>query len=351
MSFSAQIIAWYKLHKRDLPWRKTTDPYPIWLSEIMLQQTRVTQGLPYYLAFTQAFPEVEKLAAASEEKVLKLWQGLGYYSRARNLHTTAKYVSENLNGKFPTTKKELLGLKGIGDYTASAIASFAFNEAVAVVDGNVNRVLSRYFGIDLPVNVKTGQTLIKEKANQVLDPKNPALHNQAIMEFGALQCKPKNPYCHLCPLQKDCVAFQQGKVDLLPVIIKKTKVQTRYLAYFIFQDKKQQSLIQQRIGKGIWENLYEFPVLESTQKPSQQKLQQELETNYKIDISSIEKANPKPIVHLLSHRKLIADFYLVTTEEIPQEAIQKNQKLIPLEQLEAFPVSVLMANFIKDYLL
>lgn len=351
MSFSSKIIEWYTLHNRDLPWRKTNDPYRIWLSEIMLQQTRVAQGLPYYSAFVEAFPKVENLADASEEKVLKLWQGLGYYSRARNLHSTAKYVSQELNGNFPKTKKELLKLKGIGDYTASAVASFAYNEAVAVVDGNVNRVLSRFFGIDLPVNEKTGQTLIKESANQVLNRTNPALHNQAIMEFGALQCKPKNPNCNLCPLQKDCVAFQQGKVELLPIKTKKTKVQTRYLAYFVFRDNHQQTIIQQRIGKGIWENLYEFPVMEFTKKTSKKTLQQELETNCMMEITSIEKANPKPIVHLLSHRKLIADFYWVSTQEIPQKAIQKNQKIVELKQLEAYPVPVLVANFIKSYLL
>jgi A/G-specific adenine glycosylase len=351
MPFSAEITEWYKLHKRDLPWRKTTDPYLIWLSEIMLQQTRVAQGLPYYLAFTKAFPNVENLAQATEEEVLKLWQGLGYYSRARNLHATAKWVAFQLKGDFPTTKNELLKLKGVGDYTASAIASFAFNEAVAVVDGNVNRVLSRYFGIDLPVNEKTGQELIKEKATSVLNPKNPALHNQAIMEFGALQCKPKKPYCNFCPLQNECVAFQQGKVELLPVKIKKTKVQTRYLAYFIFEDAKQQTLIKQRKGKGIWENLYEFPRIEFTKKITKKDIQQELDANYALEITSIEKANPKPIVHLLSHRKLLADFYMVKTQEIPQKAIQQNQKLVNLKELERFPVPVLMANFIKEYLL
>jgi A/G-specific adenine glycosylase len=351
VSFSAKIIEWYTQHQRDLPWRNTKDPYLIWLSEIMLQQTRVAQGLPYYLAFTKAFPKVENLAEATEENVLKLWQGLGYYSRARNLHATAKWVAHNQHGNFPTTKKDLLQLKGVGDYTASAVASFAFDEAVAVVDGNVNRVLSRYYGIDLPVNEKPGQELIKEKATLALDANKPALHNQAIMEFGALQCKPKNPYCNLCPLQNECVAFQQGKVDLFPIKIKKTKVQTRYLTYFVFQDANLQTLIQQRTGKGIWENLYEFPHLEFLNKTSKKKIQEEFDRRYDMQIASIEKANPKPIVHLLSHRKLIADFYIVTSQEIPQKAIQEHQKQVSLKQLEAYPVPVLIANFIKDYLL
>ena len=200
MEFSNSLIHWYLQNKRDLPWRNTTDPYWIWLSEIMLQQTRVAQGLPYFLSFTEAFPTVFDLAKAEEEQVLKLWQGLGYYSRARNLHTTAKYIAFELNGKFPSTYKELLMLKGVGDYTAAAIASFSFDEPLAVLDGNVYRVLSRYFNVTSDISLPKTKIEFQQLAQEVLDKKNPALFNQAIMEFGALQCTPKNPNCESCPL-------------------------------------------------------------------------------------------------------------------------------------------------------
>lgn len=351
MTFSDQITQWYKLNKRDLPWRKTTQAYFIWLSEIMLQQTRVQQGLPYYLAFVEAFPTVDALANASEDHVLKLWQGLGYYSRARNLHATAKHVAHQLNGEFPSSKAELMKLKGVGDYTASAIASFAFNEAVAVVDGNVNRVLARYFGIDLPINERAGELVIREKANLVLNPQQPALHNQAIMEFGALQCTPKSPPCTSCPLHSNCVAFQQGRVSQLPIKLKKTKVQTRYLAYFVFVDEAQQTLIQQRKGKGIWENLYEFPVAEFTTKPTKKAIQVFLEKHCITEIHSFKRANQTPIVHLLSHRKLIADFYIVKTPQTKTLQDDKAQQIVAIQQLNEYAVPVLIANFINTYLL
>eukprot|EP01089_Gocevia_fonbrunei_P006974 TRINITY_DN1798_c0_g1_i7.p1 TRINITY_DN1798_c0_g1~~TRINITY_DN1798_c0_g1_i7.p1 ORF type:complete len:223 (-),score=44.31 TRINITY_DN1798_c0_g1_i7:1940-2608(-) len=221
MNFSRIILEWYELNKRLLPWRNTNEPYCIWLSEIMLQQTRVAQGIPYYMSFVEAFPTVQDLAAASEEQVLKLWQGLGYYSRARNLHATAKIITEKYNGKFPDTYKELLQLKGIGDYTASAIASICFGRAEAVVDGNVYRVLSRYYGIDLPINGSEGILYFKELAKEIMDAKNIRDYNQGIMEFGALQCTPKNPDCNSCPLQKSCVAFATNRIDILPVKNKK----------------------------------------------------------------------------------------------------------------------------------
>lgn len=351
MFFSNQIIHWFKHHKRDLPWRNTKDPYCIWLSEIILQQTRVNQGLPYYYSFLEVFPTVEALANASEDEVLKLWQGLGYYSRARNLHATAKFVTNELNGKFPTTKDGLLRLKGVGDYTASAIASFAYNEPEAVVDGNVNRVLSRYFGIDLPINERPGEIHIKEKANEVFNHQQPALHNQAIMEFGALQCTPKSPNCMNCPLQIKCIAFQQGKVNQLPIKLKKTKIQTNYLAYIVFVDDKHQTLVERRKGKGIWQNLYQFPVIEQSKKPTKKLVSDYLNYNYSLFTYSIEKANAKPIVHLLSHRKLIADFYIVSTSLLPHNEIPKQMELTEIDKLKNFAVPVLIANFINEFLL
>jgi len=215
MHFSKKILAWYYKNKRDLPWRSTKDPYKIWLSEIMLQQTRVAQGLPYYEKFVKEFPSIYHLANATEEKVLKLWQGLGYYSRARNMHNTAKAIVENYKGEFPNTYKELLKLKGIGDYTASAIASISFNVPEPVVDGNVYRVLSRYFGVDLPTNSSEGIKHFKSLAREVMNSNEIRDYNQGIMEFGAIQCAPKTPNCLHCPLNDSCVALKENRVNEL----------------------------------------------------------------------------------------------------------------------------------------
>ncbi len=210
MNFKKILTNWYSINKRNLLWRSTKNPYFIWLSEIIMQQTQVKQGSPYYEAFINQFPTVFDLAEADEETVLKLWQGLGYYSRARNLHASAKHIAYELNGKFPTTYSEIIKLKGVGDYTASAIASICFDEPTAVVDGNVYRVLSRYFGIDTPINSTQGIKEFKALASTLLDTAHPGDYNQAVMEFGATQCKPKNPYCMVCPLKDSCVALQKG---------------------------------------------------------------------------------------------------------------------------------------------
>ena len=223
MIFSKTLIRWYSKNKRILPWRETKNPYYIWLSEIILQQTQVKQGLPYYESFVTSYPTVFDLANAEESDVLKLWQGLGYYSRARNLHASAKHIAYDLNGVFPDTYKDLLKLRGVGDYTASAIASICFNEATAVVDGNVYRALSRYFGIDTPINSSKGQKEFKALAQELIDIKKPADFNQAIMEFGAIQCKPKNPECSACSFRNSCVAFGNNRVSDLPVKIKSAK--------------------------------------------------------------------------------------------------------------------------------
>ena len=264
MHFSNILIYWYLQIKRDLPWRKTKDPYLVWLSEIMLQQTRVAQGMSYYLAFSEAFPTLKDLANADESTVLKMWQGLGYYSRARNLHFTAKYVSNELNGKFPSTYKELIKLKGIGDYTASAIASICFDEPNAVVDGNVYRVLARYFGIDIPINSTKGIKEFKILAQSLLDTKHPGVHNQALMDFGALQCKPQNPDCEKCPLNSGCVALEKKQIKQLPVKEKKLRVTKKYFNFLVFVTEDNKTIFEERKGKGIWQGLYEFPLLETT---------------------------------------------------------------------------------------
>ncbi|WP_291964269.1 A/G-specific adenine glycosylase [Maribacter sp.] len=347
MSFSGKILDWYHKNKRVLPWRKTTDPYKIWLSEIILQQTRVAQGTPYYLRFVENFPTVKDLADADEEQVLKLWQGLGYYSRARNLHASAKMVVEMYNGEFPDNYKGLLTLKGVGDYTASAISSICFNEPQAVVDGNVYRVLARYYGIDKPINSTEGIKYFKSLAEKVMDEKEIRDYNQGIMEFGAIQCSPKKPLCLLCPLNDSCVALEKNLVDTLPVKLKKTKVRTRYFNYLIpiYKDinGKQFTRLDQRKGKGIWQNLWEFPLLESKDHMEIDSITiryKEVLNNIKAE--EILSFNENAIVHKLSHQHLNTKFWLVYVNE-------EFDDMIPVERIIDFPVPVLVADFIKAF--
>lgn len=256
--FTKVIRDWYLAFGRDLPWRQTKDPYLIWISEIILQQTRVNQGYEYYLRFAERFPTVQALAEADEEEVLKFWQGLGYYSRARNLHTAAR----SIGNIFPTTYSDVINLKGVGEYTAAAICSFAYDLPYAVVDGNVFRVLSRYFGIETPIDTGQGKREFTSLAQELLDKKNPAQHNHAIMDFGALQCTPKSPNCSICPLVESCFAFQNHKIAVLPLKKGKVKVTNRYLNYFYIQQGEFTYLVK-RTDKDIWRNLYQFPLVES----------------------------------------------------------------------------------------
>jgi A/G-specific adenine glycosylase len=262
MNWSKEIQNWYLQHKRDLPWRNTTDAYTIWLSEVILQQTRVEQGLPYFYRFMEKYPDVTAFANATEDEILKLWQGLGYYSRGRNMLTTARKILENNKGVFPTTYEELIRLKGIGEYTAAAISSFAADEVKAVVDGNVYRVLARWFGVEEPINSTTGKKLFQQFADEVLDRKHPGQHNQAIMEFGAMLCKPKNPDCGICPVREGCNAYQTNRINLLPVKLKTVKIRERYFNYFLITDKNQ-ILLNKRSINDIWGNMYDLPLIET----------------------------------------------------------------------------------------
>ncbi len=343
MSFSEKILAWYDKNKRDLPWRGTKNPYLIWLSEIMLQQTRIAQGIPYYLKFVEHFPKIEDLAMASEEEVLKLWQGLGYYSRARNLHATAKKVSNDMDGIFPNTYDKILKLKGIGDYTASAIASICFDQPHAVVDGNVYRVLARYFGVGEAINSTQGIRYFKKLANEVMNVDHIRDYNQGIMEFGSLQCTPKNPDCSTCPLNSGCKALQQDKVGQLPVKINKTKVRDRYFNYVVVLNKKSETLLQQREGKGIWQNLWEFPLIESDRKLSPDEVGKKIRSLMGLNaIERLSLYNEKKIVHKLSHQHLHTWFWIAETDEELCNGL-------PLDSLEKFPVPVLIADFIKAF--
>ncbi|WP_298118359.1 A/G-specific adenine glycosylase [Flavobacterium sp.] len=343
MEFSNSLLHWYLQNKRDLPWRNTKHPYPIWLSEIMLQQTRVVQGLPYFLSFMDAFPTVFDLAKADEEQVLKLWQGLGYYSRARNMHKTAQIIAFELNGNFPNNYNDLLKLKGIGEYTAAAIASFAFNEVVPVVDGNVYRVLSRYFDVETDIASSSARKEFTALANELIPKDNPALFNQAIMEFGALQCVPKNPNCEICIFNSSCAALQKKKVAELPVKFKKTKVSNKYFNYLVFLDDSKTTIINKRSEKGIWQNLYEFPIIETENEMDFDALSSLVHQNYShLEIERILIYNDNQIIHKLSHQKLHINFYKV-------EVSKKLNNGIDLESLRNYPFPIVIYNFIEKY--
>lgn len=345
MKFSKALIQWYLQNKRDLPWRNDTNPYTIWLSEIMLQQTRVAQGLPYFLRFTAAFPTVFDLANADEEEVLKLWQGLGYYSRARNLHSTAKQIAFEMNGEFPKNYSELLQLKGIGEYTAAAIASFCYNESVPVVDGNVFRVLSRYFDVETDISSAGAKNEFTKLAAEVLPKTQANIFNQAIMEFGALQCVPKNPDCGNCVFNDSCLALQKKKVSQLPAKSKKTKVTNRHFNYLVFSDENNNTLISKRTQKGIWHNLYEFPLLETEIAESDNAVlnfiqNQSFVTNA---IQEISLFNPEAIVHKLSHQHLTIKFWKVKVEGELLNGID-------CKSASKFPFPIVVYNFIeKDW--
>lgn len=295
-NFSLLITKWYRQNGRELPWRSVSDPYKIWLSEIILQQTRVEQGRAYYQKFVDHYPTVIDLANASEQDVLNDWQGLGYYSRARNLHFSAKYIRDELNGVFPQTYDEIIKLKGVGKYTAAAIASFAFNEPKAVVDGNVYRFLSRAFNIDTPIDSTKGQKDFQTLADSVISKENPADHNQAMMEIGALVCTPTSPQCMFCPVTEICESKAKGTHLNLPVKSKKTKVRNRYFHYLIYNDSGK-TLIEQRTEKGIWQQLYQFPLVET-------------ETE-KWDTPENCINVSETVIHKLSHQHIHARFYTI----------------------------------------
>ncbi|BAU52134.1 A/G-specific adenine glycosylase [Mucilaginibacter gotjawali] len=307
MSFSDDLVQWYQSNKRQLPWRDTHDAYVIWLSEIILQQTRVEQGLPYFYSFLEKYPDVSSFAAASEDDILKLWQGLGYYSRGRNMLKTARMVQADYGGIFPEAYDQLIKLKGIGEYTASAISSFAANEPKAVVDGNVYRVLARYFGINEPINSPKGIKIFQSAANELLDKHRPGIHNQAMMEFGAMLCRPKNPACNICPVSEGCYAFANNAVNLLPVKLNKIKIRERYFNYFLVADEH--TLVMNRRGdKDIWANMYDLPLIETdTLLPPDGLLAlPQLKALFGDDIK-IDEIFPV-IKHVLTHQRLFVRF-------------------------------------------
>jgi|TARA_E500000075_G_scaffold134648_1_gene151994 A/G-specific adenine glycosylase len=346
MSLENQLLKWYLINKRDLPWRKNKDPYSVWISEIILQQTRVSQGTQYYNNFMKRFPNIEELSISKESEVLKLWQGLGYYNRAINLHKTSKEIFNNLKGIFPSRYEDLIKLKGIGDYTASAISSICFDEYNPVVDGNVLRFLSRYFGIKDPIDSKKTQSKVKEIGKKLIDKTdNPGDFNQAMMEFGALICTPF-PDCNTCPLGSKCVALDKNEVEKLPVKLKKKKIKERFLNYIVLIDKKNNTIVEKRVEKDIWFKLNQFPLIE---------------TNFKVDdimrISSfikfinsqktpikIEKYSRHNVKHVLSHQILQITFHKFKIEKEISSGIN-------LSQLSNYNFPVPINNFINKKLL
>lgn len=338
MDFTEILNHWYSVKKRNLPWRLTKNPYLVWLSEIILQQTQVNQGLPYYEKFATKYPTVYNLANANEQEVLKLWQGLGYYSRARNLHFTAKYIVENLKGQFPKSYKDLIKLKGIGDYTASAIASICNDEPCAVLDGNVYRVLSRYYGIDTPINTSKGNKEFKILAQSLIPKSGIGDYNQAIMEFGAKQCKPKSPNCTVCPLNNSCKALQTNKVDCLPIKLKQLKVRVRYINFLVFISNDKKTILEKREGKGIWQGLFQFPFLETKKSYNENEISRLLEFNYK----EFTLYNTKDIVHKLSHQHLHSKFWIINVDDL-------DNKGIDFSEIRNYPVPILISNFIENF--
>jgi A/G-specific adenine glycosylase len=346
MDFTSNLLGWFKKNHRDLPWKNTKDPYKIWLSEIILQQTRVEQGYSYYLRFIDQYPTVEALAAAPLDEVLKLWQGLGYYSRARNLHATAQTVVAQHHGQFPTSSSNLLALKGIGEYTAAAIASFAFDEPAPALDGNGYRILTRVFGIHTPIDSSEGKKTLRKLAQALISQRYPADFNQALMDFGSLVCVPKTPKCDECPLQEGCYAFCNGKVAELPVKGRKPGIRTRYFHYFIVQEAHHVYL-HQRAGNDIWKGLYEFPLIETDTEVPPEKIPaqaawKQLFSGEKVQISHFSLL----IKHQLTHQTLWARFYFIKAGTIPQ-TLRQHYLRVPLNDFDRYSIPRLIDAFLE----
>lgn len=341
------LMSWYEKEGRDLPWRRTTDPYKIWISEIILQQTRVAQGRDYYFRFIERFPDIVSLATAEEDEVLKLWQGLGYYTRARNVHAAAKQVTHTFNGIFPSIYSDIISLKGVGEYTAAAIASIAFHEPHAVVDGNVYRVIARLFGIALSIHSSEGKKVIKEMAQSLLDIKDPGRYNQAVMDFGAIICTPVQPKCTLCVLQDYCIAFAGNQVGKLPVNDRKILIRNRYFYYFHILHNGN-TYLQKRNGSDIWKNLFEFPLIETPESSDFAELERN-EAFRKLfsGIPALSVNHRLAIKHQLTHQAIHTHFYQIT---IPDEVSYNTPEgilKIENEQLSEFPVSRLIHKYLE----
>ena len=343
--FTNALYQWYEENKRDLPWRSTSDPYPIWVSEVILQQTQVRQGLPYYSRFLERFPDIGTLAAADEDELMKMWEGLGYYSRARNMHAAAQQVMETMGGLFPGHYKELRQLKGTGDYTASAVASIASGEARAVVDGNVTRVLARFYGISQAVDTTEGAAEIARQASLLLDHNDPGRHNQALMEFGALCCTPRNPDCRQCPVNHHCFAFNHDMVASLPLKNKKNIRKKRFFYYYLAEQGPHLT-IEKRKHNDIWKNLYQLPLLETDQEINDREilynpLVESLCNNHPCQIDEISR----PYKHELTHRQIIARFIRLKTAKLANDG---SRIIINRKEIHKFAFPALIRDYLSE---
>lgn len=327
--FAQQLLSWYNDHQRELPWRGETDPYKIWVSEIILQQTRVQQGWEYYQQFIQTFPDVQSLATADEQEVLRLWQGLGYYSRARNIHHAAQQIMQDFGGSFPKNYEDIRSLKGVGDYTAAAIAAFAFGLSYPAVDGNMMRVICRHFGIREDITIPKTRKEITRIARQEMADADPALFNQAMMDFGATQCTPANPACDECPLRKSCYAYLNGVTQLLPVKVQKIQKRQRYFQLTMHLAGNR-TILEKRVGNDIWRNMYQFPLTES-------------------EVPTPPQEHHVATIHeTLTHQQIQADFYVKPCKRLPK--LQAHQEMVSLDQLSQYPMPKIMTLFIQKYL-
>lgn len=325
-----ELLQWYESHRRDLPWRDTTDPYAIWISEIILQQTRVAQGLDYYLRFMSRFPAIADLAQADEQEVLLFWQGLGYYSRARNLHAAAKQIMQSYNGVFPTEYSQVRSLRGVGDYTSAAICSFAYNAPYAVVDGNVYRVLSRLLDDETPIDTTIGKRRFQQLADRLLDKNEPRLYNQAVMELGALCCIPQTPHCEECPLRQLCMAYAHQTAVLLPVKSKTKTIRERYFTHLIYINSQSQTLLQRREEKDIWHHLYQFPLVESDHLLGTAEVENEyLKENEQL-VKEVE------LTHVLTHQRINARFFVIKSVSLPK---WNGSSVVSLSNIHDYPLS------------
>lgn len=343
--FRKALLEWYQPESRPLPWKASDNPYHIWLSEIILQQTRAEQGLPYYLKFIKLYPTVADLAQSDEQEVLKTWEGLGYYSRARNLLAAARQVIDKYGGQFPASYSELLKLKGVGPYTAAAIASFAFHQPHAVLDGNVFRVLSRYFGMDTPTDTTSGKKLFSDLAQNCLDPENPATYNQAIMDFGATVCTPNKPLCKKCPLSSDCVAFREGRQHLLPVKSKKLIRQNRYFNFYLIRDAHA-ILLEKRTNRDIWNGLFQFPCNEADS----------LVHHWRLDDVGLKETEIKSMSisneyrQILTHRNIIAHFAEIEVDDISAlvKTSGSSYECIPLASVQKYAFPKIIRQYLSE---
>ena len=343
--FSKKIAEWYVENMRPLPWRETTDPYRIWLSEVILQQTRVIQGLPYYQQFVEKYPTVRHLASAPEQEVLRLWQGLGYYTRARNLHKCAQAIVEQYHGQLPGSSAELQALPGIGLYTAAAIASLAFGERIAVLDGNVFRVLSRIFGITTAINSPQGIKQFRLLANELIPEADPALHNQAVMEFGALWCTPVNPRCSECPFKGTCIAFKEDLVAVLPIKTKRKKSRNRYFFYLVIESKKS-ILMKKRQEKDIWHGLFDFVLIEKDKPAKTEMLMKEAEIQRWCHQSDDLKIS-KTYKHILTHQTIHCRFIRIKKKQA-LTSIDNRFSFYSTAEIERLPKPALISRFLQE---